>query len=162
VLADNGDLIAIKLNPAAAPIIPEAPVPRTDLLPLNIFKQEIKSPASSLNLKVDEDATIAVTVKNSGNEPWSNKGIDERTINRVGLGFHWIDSAGNAIKEGRAILPIRLMPGSSITLDVKTRAPSQPGDYKLRFSMVQENVAWFFDKGAPPFVVNVKVKSKEQ
>jgi hypothetical protein len=162
VLADNGDLVAIRLNPAVAPIIPEAPAPRTNLLPLNVFKQEIRSPVSLLKLKVGEDATIAVTVKNSGNEPWSNEGIDERKTNRVGLGFHWIDSAGKAIKEGRAVLPTNLMPGSSITLDVKTRAPSQPGDYKLRFSMVQEHVAWFFDKGAPPFVVNVKVKSKEQ
>jgi hypothetical protein len=126
--------------------------------PLQVFKQEITSPAPLQKLKVDEKATMQVTVKNIGNELWPNNGIDEKKTNRVGLGFHWIDSTGKAIEEGRTLLPNPLMPGSSVTLDVNLQAPSKPGDYTLRFSMVQEHVVWFHDKGATPFVVKVKVK----
>lgn len=127
-------------------------------VPLQVFKQEITSPAPLQTLTVDEEATMQVMVKNIGNEPWPNKGIDEKGTNRVGLGFHWLDSAGKVLQEGRALLPNPLMPGSSVTLDVNVKAPSTPGDYTLRFSMVQELVAWFNDKGAEPLVLKVKVK----
>ena len=126
---------------------------------LKVFKQEITSNSTLQTLKVNEKATMQVTVKNIGNEPWPIKASDEKGTNRVTLGFHWLDSTEKAIQEGRgASLPNALMPGSSVTLDVNIQAPSTPGDYTLRFSMVQELVAWFDDKGAVPFIVKVKVK----
>lgn len=128
-------------------------------VPLQVFKQEITSPAPLQTLTVDEKATMQVTVKNIGNELWPNKGSDEKGTNRVGLGHYWLDSTGKAIQEGRTLLPNPLMPGSSVTLDVNVQAPSKPGDYTLRFSMVLELVAWFNDKGAEPFIVKIKVKS---
>lgn len=51
-----------------------------------------------------------------------------------------------------------LFPGSSITLKAKVQAPSEPGDYTLRFSVVQEQMAWFHKKGAVPFIINIKVQ----
>ena len=158
VLLDERELAALKLKPASSYLSPGATIPITNLFPLHDFKQEIKSQNSLLKLKVDEVATISVSVKNTGNEPWFNKGIDKRETNRVALGFHWIDSAGKVIREGRTILPNNLVPGSSVTLDVKIQSPSQPGDYALRISMVQEHVAWFHDKGAAPCIVKVKIK----
>jgi len=130
----------------------------SNAVPLQVFKQEITSNSPLQTLKVDEKATMQVTVKNIGNELWPIKGIDEKGTNCVGLGFHWLDSTGKAIQEGRTPLPNALMPESSVTLDVNVQAPSKPGDYTLRFSMVQEQVAWFYDKGAAPFIVKVKVK----
>ena len=126
--------------------------------PLQVFKQEIASSSPLQTLKVDELATIQVTVKNIGNAPWPMKGIDEKNTNLVALGFHWIDSEGNAIQEGRATLSNDLMPGASATLDANIQAPPEPGNYKLRFSMVQEHVDWFDNKGAEPLVFNVTVK----
>jgi hypothetical protein len=160
VLVDNGELVAIRLKPAAAPILPEALIPVSRAVPLNVFKQEITTSAPLQTLKANETATMQVRVRNIGNEPWPSKGIDEKGANRVGLGFYWIDSSGKEILPGRALLPYDLMPGSSAGLDVKIQAPSQVGDYTLRFSMVQEHVAWFNDKGAAPFTVKIKVKSK--
>lgn len=139
----------------------EATVSNT--VPLQVFKQEITSPAPLLTLKVNEKATMPVTVKNTGNEPWPYKGIGPQGMgaNRVGLGFQWFDKTGKLIEpQGRALLPYDLMPGKSVTIEAIVYAPSQPGDYNLRFSMVQELVAWFNDKGADPFIIKVKVKSK--
>jgi hypothetical protein len=151
-------VVLLSLSMIACSEKKEAAAP--SIVPLQVFKQEITSPAPLQTLKVDEKATMQVTVKNIGNEPWPNKGSDEKSTNRVGLGFHWIDSTGKAIEEGRTLLPNPLMPGSSVTLDVNVQAPSKPGDYTLRFSMVQEHVVWFHGKGAAPFIVKVKVKSK--
>ena len=36
-------------------------------------------------------------------------------------------------------------------------APGQPGRYILRVTMVQENVAWFEDRGAKPLDIPVLV-----
>lgn len=127
-------------------------------VPLQVFKQEIASPAPLQTVQADTEAAMDVAVKNTGNEPWRIKGIDEKGTNLVALGFHWINRAGKAIQEGRALLPNDLMPGASATLRVTVLAPPEPGNYKLRFSMVQEHVAWFNDKGAEPFIVNVTVK----
>ena len=129
-------------------------------VPLQVFKQEITSPAPLQTLTVDEKATMQVTVKNIGNEPWPNKGSDEKGTNLVALGYQWLDSAGKIIKEGqgRVLLPSVLIPESSVNLVAKVQAPPKPGDYSLRFSMVQEQVAWFYDKGAEPLIIKVKVK----
>jgi len=118
----------------------EAVAPQS--VPLQVFKQEISSPAPPKALKVNETATIQVTVKNIGNEPWP------------------ITAIGKIIKEsqGRVLLPNVLMPESSVNLVAKVHTPPKPGDYTLRFSMVQEQVAWFNDKGAEPFIIKVKVK----
>ncbi len=129
--------------------------------PLQVFKQEITSPAPLQTLKVDEKATMQVTVKNTGSEPWPSKGIGEggAGANRVGLGYQWFDNAGKIVEpQGRALLPNDLLPGASVTLDAVIQAPPQPGDYTLRFSMVQELVVWFNDRGAEPFAIKVKVK----
>jgi hypothetical protein len=125
----------------------------------NPYKQEITSASSSKTLSIAERATILVRVKNLSDEIWTYKGIDEKGANRVGLGFHWLDCNEKAIQEGRALLPNDLDPGSSVVLKVSVQAPSQPGNYKLRFSMVQEHVAWFYDRGASPLLINVKVIS---
>jgi hypothetical protein len=39
-------------------------------------------------------------------------------------------------------------------------APAAPGDYALQFDLVQENVAWFEDRGAHRFLVPVRVEPR--
>jgi uncharacterized membrane protein len=129
-----------------------------EAVPLKVFKQQITSSAQLQSLNVGEKATIKVTVKNTGNEPWPNKGSDAKQSNRVGLGILWLEGSEKIIQEGRTMLPATLMPGSSVTLSVNIQAPSQAGYYKLRLSMVQEHVAWFNNNGARPFEINIQVK----
>jgi hypothetical protein len=159
VFADNGELVAIKLKPASTPLFPKTPVPKTCVLALNVYKQEITSLSAPLRtLKTNETVTMQIRVKNIGNEAWPSRGIDEKELNRVGLGFYWTDSSGKDILPGRALLLYDLMPGSASTIGVRSQAPSQSGDYTLLISMVQEHVAWFHHRGATPLVMNVKVQ----
>ncbi len=127
---------------------------------LNVFSQDIKMPSTIQVLKVDEKITVNVNVKNTGNQAWPNKGNDEKGTNLVALGYYWIDIAGKKIedRQGASVLPQGLMSGASVSLKATIQVPSQPGDYKLFFSMFQHNVAWFNDKGATPLIVKVKVE----
>jgi hypothetical protein len=76
----------------------------------------------------------------------------------VTFGFQWLDSTGKVIHNDRSILLNVLMPESSVAFDVNVPATSKPGDYTLRYSMVQELVAWFCEKGAALLIVKIKVE----
>lgn len=130
----------------------------TNAVPLQMYKQKITSANPPQTLKVNEKVTMQVTVTNIGNEPWRMLASDVKGSNMVTLGFQWLDSTGAQIQNGRAMLSQDLMPKSSVTLEVNAQAPSKPGDYSLRFSMVQEAVAWFYEKDAESLVFKVQVK----
>jgi hypothetical protein len=147
VLPEGKSISAVKEESAG----PEA-------VSLKVFKQEISSPTQSLELKVNETVKIEVTIKNIGDEPWPIKSSDDKGTNRVNLGLQWLDGNGRKIHEDRGPLPSAIMPASSITLDVNVRALPKPGDYTLYVSMVQEHVAWFYQKGAAPLIVEVKIE----
>jgi hypothetical protein len=128
-------------------------------VPLKVFKQEITAPAPPQTLKVNEKVNMQVTVKNTGNESWPNKGSDQQGSNVVALQCIWLDSAGKTVEEGAGYgnLPNVLMPESSVNLVVNVQAPRAQGDYKLRCTMYQHGVAFFNDKGANPLLLKVKV-----
>ncbi len=65
----------------------------------------------------------------------------------VHLAYRWFDrDGGRRVLEGdRVRLEPRLRPGARFTYELPVTAPSQPGDYMLRVSLVQEEVRWFDD-----------------
>ncbi len=79
----------------------------------------------------------------------------------VDLSYRWIDNSGNVlttIDDNRAQLDRRVVrPGESDALKLPVTAPPNPGAYTLWVSMVQEGVAWFYDKGSKPLVMHVTV-----
>jgi hypothetical protein len=84
---------------------------------------------------------------------WVQCEVTNRTSQRLGshhpapiyLSYHWFDADGNvAIFEGlRAPLIPPLAPGSSGIYELKIAAPRDPGEYRLRITLVQEGVRWF-------------------
>ena len=78
----------------------------------------------------------------------------------VNLSYHWIDSAVNepVVFDGlRTPLNFPIRPGSLRSLQAKCQAPSQFGDFILRFALVQEQHVWF---DQPPFRNLQKYKSR--
>ena len=67
----------------------------------------------------------------------------------VHLSYRWLDAVLDepvAGSEGiRSGFQARLMPHVPLTLCAQIQAPSEPGDYILRLTAVQEHVAWFDD-----------------
>jgi hypothetical protein len=59
--------------------------------------------------------------------------------------------------DGRIGLSKNLNAGEETEESLQITAPSEPGDYILEVDLVQEQVAWFHDKGSPTARTNVTV-----
>ena len=124
---------------------------------LTSFSQEITSPVRQFQVKAGGTYTLDINVKNTGSQPW----FGGKQAMSVDAGYRWVDHDGKLVPmEGnRAALdrPV-VQPGESDGLKLQVLAPPNPGQYTLWVSMVQEGVAWFFDKGTKPLALNVTVE----
>lgn len=84
---------------------------------------------------------------------WVQCEVNNGTSQRIGsyypapidLSYHWFKQDGSiAIFEGlRTPLIPALEPGASEIYELKVVAPDEPGEYRLRITLVQERVRWF-------------------
>jgi SpoIID/LytB domain protein len=83
--------------------------------------------------------TLAVTLANSGSEPWNSTGPQP-----INLGYHWIDSGGTTVVWDGARTPLGgdVLPGAQRTVQAVIQAPANPGSYFLLLALVQEGVGW--------------------
>ena len=122
--------------------------------PLTKFAEEITSDTKSLTLKPAQTVLVPVTVKNPGPEKWSANGAYP-----VHLSYLWFaDGKQLPIDPARTDLSGDLAPGATQTLQANVAAPPVSGKYTLKFTMVQERVAWFSSTGASTFDVPVVVQ----
>jgi len=103
-----------------------------------------------------QEFNAQVKVRNGGFLLWECK-VDRH---RVSLGTHWInrDTGEMIIWDGnRGLLPEDVSYNEEVIVDIKIKAPDEPGRYILQYDMVHERVAWFSEKGVIPLEVNVDV-----
>ncbi len=93
-----------------------------------------------------ESRTVAVTVTNNGNVPWSASGP-----NPVNLAYHVLAPNGNVVlwDGARTGIGQDLLPGQSRSVNVAYTAPSSIGTYTLAIDTVREGVAWLSQIGSP-------------
>lgn len=97
---------------------------------------------------------MQVTVKNIGAETWAANGKYP-----VHLSYLWfIGGKQLPIEPPRSFLPADVPSGAIQSLKVTVVAPKNPGQYTLKFTMVQESVAWFLSGGAKTLDVPVTVE----
>ncbi len=122
--------------------------------------------------KIDVPPTMApgakvaahVTLKNAGNATWPDPPTADTSnpgAYAVRLSYRWWPASGDGKPtdwQPRVELPAPLPAGASVTLTVPLRAPTEPGDYKLQFDLVQELIVWFEAKGADKAFVPVSVR----
>jgi|GEM_PF-626696 len=97
---------------------------------------------------------LPLTLTNTSNFTW-----DSDRDPPVLFAYHWLYADGRlAIPEGeRTRLPTALAPGATTPLTARIVTPDRPGDYILQLTLVQENVAWFDQKGAQPLALPVTI-----
>ena len=102
---------------------------------------------------------VRITVKNISTEIWPAKGMSDGKF-QINVGNHWLDKKGVTVinDQSRMPLPHDIKPGESVQYSIEVQAPSTPGEYKLVFDMVQEQVAWFAGKGSAVLSYNVVVE----
>jgi hypothetical protein len=123
-----------------------------------LFQQELKLEAPVPELKVDQSIKIRVAVRNLSGVTWPAFG--EKPVR---LSYHWLDKAGQVVVyDGeRTLLEKDLPAGATAKLDAVVKAPGKPGEYTLQLTMVQENVAWFIDKGTRGLDAPIRVVKKQ-
>ena len=95
-----------------------------------------------------------VVFRNAGSEIWHG------SVHCV----HYFVPAGASLSQGRDPAPRLLLqrpvsPGQTVKLErFVVQAPAAPGSYLLVFDLVNEEVAWFSDRGAGRLTLPVRVE----
>ncbi|MFN2493509.1 MAG: hypothetical protein ABR501_11580 [Pyrinomonadaceae bacterium] len=125
-------------------------------LPDNGFKASITLVDPPVKLRAGEKATIQVKVKNVSDVLWYARGAEINTSSDnkfyIAAGDRWLKAADEDLitnMDGRYGLNKDLGPGEETEVPLIITAPKEPGDYILDVDLVQEQVAWFHDKGSP-------------
>jgi hypothetical protein len=123
--------------------------------PLTDYRQKISMKTPITVMKPGTVVKTIVRITNIGSEVWPTAGTSP-----VNLAYHWIDRSKNIVVfDGeRTALPKDLNSGESVKVEATIKSPDQPGEYMLRMTMVQEQVAWFDDRGAKALNYPVTVK----
>lgn len=116
--------------------------------PLRNFAAQLSSEEEQYSAPADSLLHYVVTVANQSDEPWRRN--SEFPVN---LSYHWRRLDGEyAIYDGeRTPLPRNeIKPGQIFSCIANIKTPEKPGKYQLIITLVQEQVAWFEDKGFKP------------
>src|SRR6266403_1680302 len=118
---------------------------------LGLFNAELSLQKGVASLKTGEETTVLVRVRNASGNTWLATDAPDGT-RQVTLGNKWLDDSGRIVinDDGRTPLPANLPPGGELYLELHIRAPATPGKYTLMLDLVQEQVAWFSEKGSTP------------
>jgi hypothetical protein len=131
-------------------------------LPDSGFKAQITAPDPPERLRVGQVTILNIKIKNTSDVIWYQRGgvTSDRTDNKfyIAAGNRWLDKDGKLTSEieGHNGIPKDLKPGEETEMSLQITAPSQPGEWTMQLDMVQEQVAWFSEKGSP--VTNIKVQ----
>jgi SAM-dependent methyltransferase len=113
---------------------------------------------SPLTLRAESVCAITVSVTNLGDRAWPAHG--RRAVH---VGNHWRrakDGALVAHDDGRASFLEDLAPDGTEDVTLVIRVPPKPGRYFLEIDLVQEDVAWFAERGSTPQTLPVRVRRR--
>jgi hypothetical protein len=98
---------------------------------------------------------LEVRVENQGTVIWPARGR-----RAVRLGARWLQGRDVLGEEARENLTEDLFPGAAETLTVAIRTPHLPGRFTLELGLLQEEVAWFADRGGPLTRAGVEILAR--
>lgn len=117
----------------------------TGPLPESGFKAKITFEDAPLKAGANETAYINIRVKNEGTSIWRASGYGANTIS---LSHGWVSAKDTPVRlNSRFRFPHDVNPGESANLSISVKTPSTSGNHTLEVDIVQENVAWFSEKG---------------
>ena len=105
-------------------------------------------------IEAGSETSIPIILANDGVVPWSPAG-------GFAFSYHWLDAEGETVVwDGRrSALPDTVSPGASVELVATIEAPRNPGQYLLRWDIVQEGVRWISETDATPDPIPVSVSA---
>ncbi len=155
----NCSLIAKSINYTVYASLPSSLKARSEALPENAFRASIQAENAPAALTAGTTTAISVLVKNMSGATWPAVGEVGTDRLAVVLRNRWLRSDGTVVDadDGRSWFPYDLQPGDTAGVHLKVTAPETPGQYVLELDVVQEQIAWFGDKGSPRLTCSVIV-----
>ena len=126
---------------------PDTHLPADGLL--GRLRAQIDLPRASSTVGSGLAFTDRLRITNTGSVTWKARG--RRFGGQVTCGLKICDLRGDVLREdlGRTPLPGDLAPGQAIDIEMTVPAALPPGDYRLKYDMVVEGIAWFEFHGSP-------------
>lgn len=120
-----------------------------------IYRARINPDRYDVTINEGGEVVLDMELLNQSSFIWLRSGNQP-----VHLSYHILDENKEMIKydNARAILPTDMRPDDETNIDFKIIPDLIPGDYILEFDLVEENTAWFGDKGSPTTLVKLHVK----
>jgi hypothetical protein len=116
-------------------------------------------------LRTGQKEAIEVNIKNASDVLWYARGA---AVNNAASNKFYLAAADRWLKaddeklvtdmDGRYGLPRDLKPGEETKVPLLITAPREPGNYILELDLVQEQVAWFRDKGSATTRLKIQVE----
>jgi hypothetical protein len=109
---------------------------------------------SKLEAKPGQSLKLPVTVENRSETPFPHGRAT------FGLSYHLRSHGGQLLKfdNPRSYFEAPLVPGSSITIELNIKAPTDPGTYLLEIDLVWESMWWAKEKGNPTCTIELLVR----
>jgi len=123
-------------------------------IPLTEFAANIQIISKIEKLHTSEVIAAEVKITNTSTQSWRAKGQLP-----VHFSYHWRDLNGNLLEYNglRTALSRDILPNESIRMMVNIKTVSKVGNAILQLTLVQENVAWFEDRGMKPLELMVNL-----
>ena len=123
-----------------------------------LLRARIASTTPGLDRLAPEHAMeIELEIENTGDTLWL-AGRETRT-GIVMPGVRISDDTGTLVSEfhGEPPLPRAVAPGETVRLRIEHLAPRRPGNYTIKFDLVDQQVCWFEDVGSEPLTIEFEV-----
>jgi SAM-dependent methyltransferase len=103
---------------------------------------------------------VLVRVTNEGDRTWPAL-IEGPGPFHIRVGNHWRSVRGRmrVADDGRVSLPLDVESGRSVVVRLNVTAPAESGRHLLELDLVQEEVAWFAERGSVPISTAVRVST---
>ena len=104
------------------------------------YRAKVDAPAH-VEIPAGRIRRVPVTLSNTGRLAW-----DSEATPPILVSYHWLPADGEgfvAFEGDRTPFASPIEPGSTVTLEVRVRAPEQPGHYRVEWDLVQEGRLWF-------------------
>ncbi|HEX3279817.1 MAG TPA: hypothetical protein VHR36_01185, partial [Pyrinomonadaceae bacterium] len=123
------------------------------------YREQITALNAPSVMRAGEKVVIRFRVKNLGYSTWPAVGNKEGRY-QVNIGNRWLKTGTNEVNglDGRTGMPADLQPGGQVELALAVNAPQDPGEFVLEVDMVHEGVTWFYERGATPLRLKVRVE----
>ena len=101
---------------------------------------------------------LGVSLKNEGDTTWLSD--PNCATGFVTMGTKLLDERRQLLSDTleRSNLPHNVPPGQTVALIHRFTAPKKPGLYWIKLDLVDEQIAWFEEKGSKPLVFSIQVR----